>query len=312
MKIFLSWSGETSKAVAEALRDWVPNVIQDAEPWVSTADIGAGAHWAIEIGQQLESASMGVICLTPSSLQAPWLLFEAGALSKSMTNSRVIPFLFDVQPEDLKGPLAQFQAVKADKDGTKRLLYTINQTRTEKDKALSSSQLDKNFEKWWGDLEMVLTNVPRDLHYLSKEFVYPIDPLNLLPGEVLPTTTLVSIPHIKPLPANSLGMNIKIGGIFRGEKLKVVSSNWAQFAQGYVKSGWLYSPRYQGFLSHAVAFFKVHCSLDGTGYAHLLDTANPVHTIWLETGTGFKRQEDFCWDENPNVQRSALWHFTHR
>lgn len=35
-------------------------------------------------------------------------MFEAGALTKSLTVARVCPLLFGVEPSDIKGPLVQF------------------------------------------------------------------------------------------------------------------------------------------------------------------------------------------------------------
>lgn len=43
MKVFISWSGETSKKVALALKAWLPNVIQALDPWMSDKDIEKGA-----------------------------------------------------------------------------------------------------------------------------------------------------------------------------------------------------------------------------------------------------------------------------
>ena len=39
MKVFISWSGEKSKKIAEVFRDWLPQVIQAIEPFVSFEDI---------------------------------------------------------------------------------------------------------------------------------------------------------------------------------------------------------------------------------------------------------------------------------
>jgi hypothetical protein len=45
MKLFISWSGEASHAVAKAFREWIPSVINAVEPWLSDEDIATGAHW---------------------------------------------------------------------------------------------------------------------------------------------------------------------------------------------------------------------------------------------------------------------------
>ena len=125
-KVFLTWSGDRSKAMATALRVWLPNVIQAVEPWMSETDIAKGAGWNSEISSQLELAKIGIVCLTPENLDAPWVNFEAGALSK-ITGSKVCTYLFGLSPTDVEGPLAQFQATKSDdKDDTKKLLHTIN------------------------------------------------------------------------------------------------------------------------------------------------------------------------------------------
>ncbi len=42
MKVFISWSGELSHKVARIFRDWLPNVVQILEPYVSSEDIDKG------------------------------------------------------------------------------------------------------------------------------------------------------------------------------------------------------------------------------------------------------------------------------
>jgi TIR domain/Protein of unknown function (DUF4241) len=157
MKVFLSWSGEKSKATAEALREWLPNVIQAIEPWMSAEDIDKGARWASDLASQLESIQFGVICLTSDCIVSPWILFEAGALSKTLDKAYVCPYLFDISPADLAGPLIQFNAAKADKDDTRRLINTINKACG--DKSIPHDRVDKAFEVWWPRLGEKLENI---------------------------------------------------------------------------------------------------------------------------------------------------------
>jgi TIR domain len=158
MKIFISWSGERSKLIADALREWLPNVIQALDPWMSAIDIEKGARWSSDIAAQLEKTSVGVICLTSDNLEAPWIHFEAGALSKTLIKAFVCPYLFGVEPADLKGPLVQFQATRANKQETRELLLTIN--RAQGELALAVDKINKAFDIWWPDLEARLQAIP--------------------------------------------------------------------------------------------------------------------------------------------------------
>jgi hypothetical protein len=157
-RIFISWSGERSRAVAEALYAWLPNVIQAGELWMSEADIEKGARWSIELALHLNETRLGIICLTPENHDAPWILFEAGALSKTLMNTFVCPYLFDIQPADIKGPLAQFQLTRAQKEDTRKLVHTIN--RSLDVLALPEKQLDTIFDVWWPYLEKHLASIP--------------------------------------------------------------------------------------------------------------------------------------------------------
>jgi hypothetical protein len=151
MRVFISWSGSQSKAIASALREWLPNVIQFLDPFMSSEDIEKGARWSSNIATQLENARAGIICLTPENLDAPWIHFEAGALSKTLENTFVCPYLFNVNPTELRGPLVQFQAAVSNREDTGMLIHTIN-------KALGELSLPENrvaaaFKQWWPQLE---------------------------------------------------------------------------------------------------------------------------------------------------------------
>lgn len=161
MNVFISWSGSRSKVIAEALRDWLPCVVQACEPWISSADIDAGVRWGSNLAEQLQKTHFGIICLTSENLSAPWILFEAGALSKSVSEANVCPYLFDVKPTDLKGPLAQFQVVNSDKEGTRKLVQTINRSLGGQKK--SDEIIDKAFEALWSDLAAAFKEIPINL-----------------------------------------------------------------------------------------------------------------------------------------------------
>jgi len=157
MKVFLSWSGDVSRRVAEALREWLPNVIQAVEPWMSAEDIEKGARWSSDIAAELVKTKAGILCVTPTNQDAPWLNFEAGALSKTVDKTLVCPYLVGLRPPDLKGPLVQFQAAEATEVDTRKLIGTIN--RALGDQALPDKQLSKTFEIWWPELEKALNGV---------------------------------------------------------------------------------------------------------------------------------------------------------
>jgi hypothetical protein len=89
-------------------------------------------------------------------------MFEAGALSKTLQTTHVCPFLFGIEPADIKGPLVQFQATKAEKDDTKKLIHTINRALGED--ARPERKVDETFEVWWPNLEDELRKIrkPQD------------------------------------------------------------------------------------------------------------------------------------------------------
>lgn len=157
MKVFISWSGERSQTLAQALRDWLPMVLHYAEPWLSHSDIEAGERWANVVAKELETTKFGIICITRDNIASPWILFEAGALAKSMQEGRVIPLLLDIEFKDIAGPLAQFQAKKVEKSGVSDVVTSINQFS---DAKLADTRLALQFETLWPALEKKVEEIP--------------------------------------------------------------------------------------------------------------------------------------------------------
>lgn len=152
MDIFLSWHGSSSHALAEILRDWLPTVLPYARPWLSSEDIGKGKPWDPELANRLEATSHAIVCITaPQVARAPWVNFEAGAISKYVDHAHVSPLLVGVSPEDLGGlPLSRFQCTRFDKEDVARLLLSINASASPR---LKASVLQRNLRNTWRQLQ---------------------------------------------------------------------------------------------------------------------------------------------------------------
>ncbi|MBQ0907932.1 toll/interleukin-1 receptor domain-containing protein [Flavobacterium sp. F-328] len=151
MRIFISWSGDLSKNIAEIFRQWIPGVIQAAKPYYSPDDITKGTRWSSEISKELDASKIGIICLTKDNLDSNWIMFEAGALSKNIEKSKVVPLLFGIEPSDIQGPLVQFQAARFSKSEMKKVVKMVNSELGET--ALAPDVIDSVFEMWWPKLE---------------------------------------------------------------------------------------------------------------------------------------------------------------
>jgi hypothetical protein len=157
MKTFISWSGDRSEALAAALKDWLPLILHYAEPWLSRSDIGAGDRWGVEVAKGLEACNFGIICITRENKDAPWILFEAGALAKSMQDGKVIPLLLDLDKKEISGPLAQFQAKKVEQAEIKDLIMSLNKSVAD---PIPDPNLEKLFSMLWPDLQSKIAAIP--------------------------------------------------------------------------------------------------------------------------------------------------------
>jgi len=151
MKVFISWSGNRSKEVANLLSDWLCCVIQAARPWISTRDLDRGSLWFGEINDQLKDTTVGIICLTQENKARPWILFEAGALAKGLSTSRVCTLLVDLEPKDIEDPLAQFNHTFPNRESVLGLVKTLNGSLTSN--RLDNRILEQVFNTYWPQFE---------------------------------------------------------------------------------------------------------------------------------------------------------------
>jgi hypothetical protein len=141
------------------LKSLLESVFQRAVQVFISAEISPGENWVQCIQEELKEAQIGIVCLTHDNFQAPWLLFEAGAVAIALGSHRgLVPYAVDVLPNEAdRSPLAMFQRVPSDHDGTYRLVETLNKVRNDPE---DPKNLQRYFDKWWPDLEATLNNLP--------------------------------------------------------------------------------------------------------------------------------------------------------
>lgn len=154
MDIFISWSGNLSKTVAESLRTYLPCMLQDLDVFVSGHDLESGTRWMSGLSERLSNSLFGILCLTAENQLSPWLVYEAGALTKVAEGRACGLLLAGLTPANVSGPLAQFQHRKMNEQDFALLLRDIN---AKLETPLPDDALGRVFKKWWPDIDAAYT-----------------------------------------------------------------------------------------------------------------------------------------------------------
>ena len=150
MKVFICWSGELSRGVAGILRAKLPCIIQTLDVFMSDRDLESGGRWGADLAAQLDDSSFGIMCLTPDNLRTPWIMFEAGALTKHSDGLACGLLLGGLEPSDVTEPLTLFQHQRFTEDGVGRLLRDINKRLPT---PIEDGPLADIFGKFWPEIE---------------------------------------------------------------------------------------------------------------------------------------------------------------
>jgi len=172
MSVFISWSGESSRLVAVAWQTFLKNVIQTADPWMSANDIEKGSFWRSNLRGRLEESRIGIICLTPDNLDSSWLLFEAGALSKTKSDEQahVCMYLVGLEQRDVIDPLAQFQMTVNTEEDTLKSMLTINKKLAESfDNQPTNDVVMNVFEKFWPEFQSEINDAKNTVTVAAEE-----------------------------------------------------------------------------------------------------------------------------------------------
>jgi hypothetical protein len=129
------------------------------EPFMSE-HIDKGSRSIASIAQALEGTKVGIVCLTPENLLAPWVLYESGALTKTVDDdTRLCTYLIGgLKPHEVEQPLGMFQATRAEREETRKLVHAIN--RAVHEEPLPEKLINGLFDLAWPQLEARLESLP--------------------------------------------------------------------------------------------------------------------------------------------------------
>ncbi|MFD8936728.1 toll/interleukin-1 receptor domain-containing protein [Streptomyces sp. NPDC059578] len=161
MKIFISWSGETARKCAEVLGRELGHLHPEMRAFVSSLGIAKGQRSMESIAAELRGADVGIMCLTRENQRKQWINYEAGALSRQTNGGKayVHPFLIDMSPEEISGPLKQFQAT--DSSVRREVLSMIQSLHDECVSPYSPEELRRAFEEFWDRTDRAMRDIKK-------------------------------------------------------------------------------------------------------------------------------------------------------
>ena len=160
MRIFISWSGETSHEVAKILYDWLLKMQIPALELFISDKIGKGYKWFDKLTNKLATADGGIFCLTRENVNAPWLAFEAGALCVTQQEPLIFPVLFGVEHSEITEPFKAFEHTNFTHDDMEALVFELKRPWNERD--ASPDNLEADFKRLYPELEAKLEKLKAD------------------------------------------------------------------------------------------------------------------------------------------------------
>lgn len=205
LKLFLSWSGSTSHKIADILGESLYSLFRESiEFFYSPENIRSGDKWLYELNEALKNSKFGILCITKDNLNSAWINFEAGAIGKSLVESKVCPVLINVDRNSMQNhPLNIYQSViLSDKEDMRKLLHSICNELETRDKIAIVNILRKEFDtKWWphfnGEIQAVLKEESETKNQTPKSIMTILAKHN-----IDPSTASQQYGILTPIPEN--------------------------------------------------------------------------------------------------------------
>ena len=150
LRVFISWSGGRAETIAKAFHEFLPDVVNAIQPFLSGSDIDKGTRWRDVLAGSLLESSCAIVCLTRDSLGSPWVAFETGAISRAAggpdgAKARIWTYLIDVTRKDLLlTPFAEYQSTEPTETDTLSLVRSINALSPD---STSTESLSRKFSR---------------------------------------------------------------------------------------------------------------------------------------------------------------------
>ncbi len=183
MKLFLSWSKDESKQYANVFKEELPTLFPNTEIFMSDTDISMGSFSIPTIMQELENSTYGILFITPDNKDEPWINFEAGALSKGLSDMHVTPIGFrGIEMEYLSSPIKNYQGFLFEELKFKKTMNEINRLT---DTPLPKKTFDVLLNSVWESLSDKIEKITDDYKIDKKSKEDPVEgKLNLILSEL--------------------------------------------------------------------------------------------------------------------------------
>ena len=141
---------------------------------MSSLDISSGEDWWNEIKKELNECKLEILCITKENVKAPWIFFEAGAMTARAVPT--IPILFSCKIKELIGlPIKANQGIEFEEKGQfMKMICDINETM--KLLPISTSQLEVIANKAYIKLKKSTNKTLKKLNQtqqITERHIYP-------------------------------------------------------------------------------------------------------------------------------------------
>lgn len=146
--IFIRRSGEKSKQIASCFYEWFCGTF-NIETWFSVKNIKIGELWEPKIQDALQRSTRGIFFITKENVFAPWINFEAGAISKGNPENYVCIIRVDSHEIPKESPLFHYQNSSFNKEGIFGLINNILIENSDFDEENFKKAFEINWEEFY-------------------------------------------------------------------------------------------------------------------------------------------------------------------